>query len=89
MIKEKFEPAQLKRNVVYLLLQPQLSNFPFEFMNTSFSSQKKIKIDANEQYFMRMPNFDVIGKVSLINSIFNQMTIIFAKLNFNLVSQNL
>lgn len=53
------EDSQLSRNITYLMIQPELSNFPFEFLEVN-----PCDLDANPdrtQYFLRMPNFDVIS----------------------------
>ena len=57
---EKFDSSQLSRQIVYLLIQPEISNFPFDFLDWNPFSEKSSKMEK-EQYFLRIPNLDIIS----------------------------
>lgn len=60
-ISESFSHKCLSRNIVYLMIQPELSNFPFEFIDYSFLPYTGSVISEAEQYFMRIPNLEIIS----------------------------
>jgi hypothetical protein len=48
------------RNIVYLMVQPELSNFPWEMIQYSFSPLSNWEVMGSEQHFLRIPNFDIL-----------------------------
>jgi hypothetical protein len=56
-IHSKFAPKDLGRQILYLLIQPEISNFPFEL----FSYPTHPVTKDLDQYYLRIPNLDIIA----------------------------
>ena len=58
----KFSNSDLRRSIVYLMIQPELANFPFEFIDTNIVPKIGWVLVESEQSFMRIPSIDTISR---------------------------
>ena len=59
-VLNKYNKSDLKRWITYLMIQPELANFPFESLNIDIDLESGVMSGA-EQYFMRIPSIDLIS----------------------------
>ena len=52
---------------MYLLLQPELSNFPFEYIDAGLLPYSSSVVAESQQYFLRIPNIEVISSYLGVN----------------------
>ena len=57
---DKFSSKELARNIVYLLIQPELSNFPWELIEYGFLPGSSTVMSEAEQHYLRTPNLEIL-----------------------------